>query len=48
MAHFAKINNSNIVEEVIVINNNSAPSEMTGKSFIQNVLKKEGTWIKTS
>ena len=48
MAHFAKINNSNIVEEVIVIHNNAAPSEMTGKSFIKNVLKKEGTWLKTS
>jgi hypothetical protein len=53
MAHFAKINNDNIVETVIVINNenilvNGEESEQAGKDYIVNVLKHEGTWIQTS
>jgi hypothetical protein len=53
MAHFAKINNNNIVETVIVIDNkditiNGEESEQAGKDFIANVLKLEGDWIQTS
>jgi len=53
MAHFAKIDNNNIVETVIVIANkditiNGEESEQAGKDFIANVLKLEGDWIQTS
>jgi len=53
MAHFAKINNDNIVETVIVISNqditvNGEESEQAGKDFIANVLKLDGAWIQTS
>jgi hypothetical protein len=53
MAHFAKINNENIVENIIVISNedmtvNGQESEQAGKDFIANVLKLDGVWIQTS
>lgn len=53
MAHFAKINNNNIVETVIVIDNkditvNGQENEQVGKDFIFNNLKLEGEWIQTS
>ena len=53
MAHFAKIDNKNIVEKVIVIDNkditvNGQESEQAGKDFIANVLKLEGEWVQTS
>lgn len=47
MAHFAKINDENIVEEVIVISNDDAPNEKAGKKFIAD-LGIEGNWIQTS
>lgn len=47
MAHFAKINSNNIVEEVIVVTNEDAPDETTGKTFIASI-GLDGEWIQTS
>jgi len=47
MAHFAKINENNIVEQVIVIDNNNAETEQAGKDFIASI-GLEGNWIQTS
>lgn len=47
MAHFAKINNDNVVEEIIVIDNNNAQTEQLGKDFILSI-GLEGNWIQTS
>ena len=44
MAHFAKINESNIVETVNVVNDTEAVS---GQAFL-NSLGLTGTWIQTS
>jgi hypothetical protein len=54
MAHFAELNENNIVVRVIVISNedcqdsNSNESEEAGIDFIVNKLKLEGTWKQTS
>ena len=56
MAYFAKINNSNFVEQIISISNlvlgeplNSFPeTESIGVDFISNTLKLKGTWKQTS
>lgn len=45
MAHFAKINSDNIVEQVIVVN---IENESEGISFIADTLQLSGTWVKTS
>lgn len=45
MAHFAKINEQNIVEQVIVI---ADEHEKKGEAFIKDVLKLEGRWLQTS
>ena len=45
MAHFAKINENNIVEQVIVIDN---VYEEYGHDYINNTLGLEGRWIQTS
>lgn len=45
MAHFAKINDDSIVENVIVINDEF---ENDGQNYINNVLGLEGRWIQTS
>lgn len=51
MAHFAKVNDQNIVEQVIVINNtecleNGIEIESKGAAFCQNLFG--GVWIQTS
>jgi len=52
MAHFAKINTENIVEEVIVVNNevlldeNNIEQESIGKQFCIDTFG--GNWIQTS
>jgi len=52
MAHFAELNNNNIVLRVIVVNNadildeNGNESEQIGKDFCHNLLG--GQWIQTS
>jgi hypothetical protein len=45
MAHFAKINSDNVVEQVIVIANEV---ESYGASFITDTLQLSGTWLQTS
>jgi len=52
MAHFAELNNNNIVLRVIVVNNsdildeNGIESEEIGKIFCENLLG--GRWVQTS
>lgn len=46
MAHFAKMN-GNIVEQVIVISNDDAPTEAAGQAFIAS-LGLDGEWLQTS
>jgi|LauGreSBDMM110SN_4_FD.fasta_scaffold90356_2 hypothetical protein len=48
MAHFAQLNNNNVVMQVIVVDNNDAVTEQDGIDYIKNVLKIEGTWVQTS
>lgn len=51
MAHFAKLNAHNIVEQVIVVHNNEllingVENEQKGIEFCQSLLG--GTWVQTS
>ena len=46
MAHFARIENG-IVQEVIVVGNDDAPTEAAGQAFIASI-GLAGTWIQTS
>ena len=53
MAHFAQLNEENIVQRVIVISDNVAPdpapdNEAAGQAFIANVLGLPGEWKQTS
>lgn len=45
MAHFAKVNVKNVVEQVIVVPDEH---ENRGQDFINNTLKLPGRWIQTS
>ena len=45
MAHFARINEYNIVEEVLVVDNSE---EHRGQEFLANDLGLGGRWIQTS
>lgn len=45
MAHFAQIDNDNIVRQVLVVSNNDAVS---GHDFLTGVLGLTGTWLQTS
>ena len=45
MAHFARINNNNIVTNVVVVPDEQ---EQRGQDFLANDLGFGGTWIKTS
>lgn len=53
MAHFAKINNQNIVEQVIVVKNDvilksdGTESELKGKQFLNSILG-QAKWVQTS
>jgi hypothetical protein len=46
MAHFALIRNG-VVEQVIVVSNDDAPTEAAGQTFIAS-LGLSGEWIQTS
>ena len=46
MAHFAKMN-GNIVEQVIVVSTDDAPTEVAGQAFIAS-LGLDGQWLQTS
>jgi hypothetical protein len=48
MAHFAKINASNIVTQVIVVSNDVATSESAGVTFINTLYGTSDTWKQTS
>jgi len=53
MAHFARLNDKNVVREVIVISDNDCPdpapdNEQQGQTFIADVLGLAGTWLQTS
>jgi len=48
MAHFAKVNSSNIVEQVVVVANESAPTEQAGKDFLNKLYKTNDNWIQCS
>ena len=53
MAHFARIDDNNVVREVIVISDDVAPdpapdNEAQGQAFIADVLGLAGTWKQTS
>ena len=53
MAHFARIDNNNVVRQVIVISDDVAPdpapnNESAGQAFIANVLGLTGEWKQTS
>ena len=56
MAHFAQINNDNIVQQVIVIGNEFCGEPTldfpdtcaAGRAFIANTLKLSGVWKQTS
>jgi hypothetical protein len=45
MAHFAKIDENNIVQEVLVVDNSQ---EHRGQDFLSNELGLGGRWIQTS
>ena len=53
MAHFAKINNKNIVEQVVVVNNevilksDGTESELKGKQFLNSIFG-QAKWLQTS
>jgi hypothetical protein len=47
MAHFAKLDENNIVLQVNVVNNNCAPDEKTGQEFLASI-GFEGVWKQTS
>ena len=54
MAHFAKIDDNNIVEQVIVVNNdvildeNNIESEQIGIDFCKSLLGENTNWMQTS
>ena len=48
MAHFAEINEENIVLRVLVVNDSDANTDESGQEFLANTLGFGGTWLKTS
>ena len=54
MAHFAKLDENNVVTEVHVVNNedlldeNNVEQESVGVAFLQNLLGSDTTWKQTS
>ena len=48
MAHFAQLDDTNTVTQVIVIGNDVAITEEAGQAFIAETLKLGGVWKQTS
>jgi hypothetical protein len=54
MAHYAKVSNNNIVEQVVVVSNedtldeNGNENEILGIQFLKNLLGLDTNWLKTS
>ena len=46
MAHYAELDENNIVKRVIVVDNNDEPTEAAGIAFCQKLFG--GDWVKTS
>lgn len=46
MAHFAKVENG-VVQQVIVVSNDDAPTEIAGQEFLAS-LGLDGEWVQTS
>ena len=47
MAHYVRLNQNNIVEQVVVIANDQEPTEAAGIAYCEQLFK-GGRWIKTS
>jgi len=47
MAHFAELDENNKVIQVLVVRNEDAPDEATGKEFLLSI-GFQGNWIQTS
>lgn len=47
MAHFALINDNNVVREVIVVSNDDSATEEDGQTFLASI-GLAGTWVQTS
>lgn len=48
MAHFAKLNNDNIVIDVQSVHNDTATDEAAGITFLNNLYRTSDTWKQTS
>ena len=48
MAHFAKLDENNIVTKVVVVHNDVATSESAGATFLNNMYGTSDTWKQTS
>ena len=49
MAHFAKIDDNNIVKEVVVVSNDIATTEQAGIDFLNSLYPHNNlTWVQTS
>jgi hypothetical protein len=49
MAHFAKLDENNIVTDVVVVNNNTATDEAAGIAFLKDLYKEpNAVWKQTS
>jgi|TARA_R110000822_G_scaffold102774_4_gene229255 hypothetical protein len=48
MAHFAKLDENNIVTKVVVVHNDVATSESAGAAFLNNMYGTSDTWKQTS
>ena len=47
MAHYAQLDENNVVTQVIVVGNENAPTEEAGQEFIASI-GLTGTWLQTS
>ena len=48
MAHFAKLNDSNEVIDVVVVNNSAFSDEASGIAFLKNLYGADTNWKQTS
>jgi hypothetical protein len=48
MAHYAQLDENNIVLQVIVIGNDEEPTEADGINFCKSLLGQDTNWVKTS
>ena len=48
MAHFAQINDSNIVQQIIVVADSDASNEAAGIAFCKALIGSDTNWVQTS